>query len=182
MTSSHNRIGESERASAQHALEYHRAEGNLDSERYERRSALVATSQTSEDLDALFIDLPLPHYDREVMPNPDDREVVPQPTVAPLTPSYLPTQQVMCEVIDPWDKPLGSSPLTLRKVRTMGWIVAIGTTLFTFEPLSKLFPESLADLVFFSPIVVMGIIHVVIRPSESKTYRRVDEDPSHRSS
>ena len=58
---SSTRIGATERAAAQHALEQHLNAGRLQVEEYADRSAAAANAVTASELSVLFVDLPRPH-------------------------------------------------------------------------------------------------------------------------
>lgn len=58
---SSTRIGATERAAAQHALQQHLNAGRLEVEEYADRSAAAAGAVTASELSVLFADLPRPH-------------------------------------------------------------------------------------------------------------------------
>jgi len=56
------RIGDREREAAATALGEHFAEGRIDREEYDERSAVVWSARTAADLRPVFADLPGPHH------------------------------------------------------------------------------------------------------------------------
>lgn len=68
MTGNVGKIGDKERDSAVEALGVHFAEGRLQLDDYERRTDQALYAETYDDLDRVFMDLPLPRYDSVIQP------------------------------------------------------------------------------------------------------------------
>ena len=68
MTVNHGKIGDTERDRAVEALGVHFAQGRLQLDEYERRTDQALYAETLDELDQVFIDLPLPRYDSVIEP------------------------------------------------------------------------------------------------------------------
>lgn len=73
MTGNVGNIGDSERDSALEALGVHFAEGRLQLDEYERRTDQALYAETYDELDRVFMDLPLPRYDSVIEPYRQDQ-------------------------------------------------------------------------------------------------------------
>lgn len=168
------RIGDPERSAATERLEGHLRAGRLTPEDFKRRVQRIATCRTVRDLDQVMVGF------QQVAHQPDlgdlGSAMQAQPEGAASRPSTHGSPQGgpgWYEVLDPWDKPLGQSPLTLRKARRIGWVLAIAMSVFTATPISFLLPAAIEALVIFSPILLMIVVSFWMAPSEKKTYRWV---------
>lgn len=167
-------VSDAQRVQALRFLGAHLDVGTISVDEFKLRTHRIAESTCVQDLDNAFIGLPvLPEY-QGLDPIPSLSYPGKSQELSHNRDDELHLYEVLC----PWDLALGRSPLTLRKVRHMGWVLATAMALFTFEPLSLFFHESLESLFFFTPLVVMLIASVLMAPSKPKIYRRVDP-PQH---
>ena len=166
------RIGDPERSAATELLEGHLRAGRITPEDFKGRVQRIARCRTVRDLDQVMVGF------QHLAPQSGLSELGAIPS-SPTSPGVeqAPSEQVFgpgwYEVIDPWDTPLGQSPLTLRKARRIGWVFALAMSTFTAAPLSLLFPSALEALIVFAPIAVMIVLSFWIAPNEKKTYRWV---------
>lgn len=172
------RIGDPERSAAAEQLEGHLRAGRITPEDFKRRVQRIATCRTVRDLDQVMVgfqsithtpalaDLGGVAAGGTIAMEPTADSTVSEASTVPTGPGWY-------EVLDPWDKPLGQSPLTLRKARRIGWVLAIGMSVFTAEPLSLLFPSALEAIIIFSPILLMMVLSFWMAPNEQKAYRWV---------
>lgn len=170
------RIGDPERSAATELLEGHLRAGRITSDDFNKRVQRIATCRTVRDLDQVMVGF------QQLAPVTELTDLG-QPHVeygatATAQPGQ-PTRPGWYEVLDPWDKPLGQSPLTLRKVRRIGWVVALTMSVFTAQPISALLPSALEAIVVFSPILLMLVVSFWMAPNEKKAYRWVANPIDH---
>lgn len=170
------RIGDPERSAATERLEGHLRAGRITPEDFKRRVQRIATCRTVRDLDQVMVGF---------------QHIAPQPELADLggggvngivgsvtgaSAEVDPRVQAgpgWYEVVDPWDQPLGQSPLTLRKARRIGWVLAFAISFFTAAPISYFLPSALEALVIFSPMLLMLVVSFWMAPNEKTAYRWV---------
>lgn len=118
MKGNDRKISDSERDSALEALGVHFAQGRLQLDEYERRSDQAVYAETYDELDRVFVDLPLPRYDSVIEPYP-------QPQV-PQTPPKV-TRQTWKKTSTPpsgktrvWKRPFGMSK---AQAILIGWLL-----------------------------------------------------------
>lgn len=160
MATLNDRVGDKERDRALQALGVHYAQGRLQLDEYEIRSDRVMDSHTRGELDALFFDLPSPHYDRGLAVAMREQEQM----------TYTPPQVV--KELDPWDKPIGNGPLTLRKAKRIGWLVAIAWIVMVGPVLDAILPSPLVPFFIFAPSLAMIVLGVLMKPNVPR-YRHV---------
>lgn len=166
MATFNKRISDVERHRALEALGVHYTQGRLGLNEYELRSDRAMESEKETDLQSLFLDLPLPHYNKGLAIRSSAQPRVPY--VAPIAEP----------INDPWDAPMGNSPLTYRKMRKIGWVVAISWLFFMGPALSQLLPSFLSGFIpilVFTPMIVMIIAGIALAPNRPKY--RVHTDP-----
>ncbi len=152
-----DRISDTDRHRAVEALGVHFTQGRLDMDEYESRSESAMGSVTSAQLETLFMDLPLPHYNRGLA-------VRRESSYSPVTPD----EGWVVKELDPWDTPIGQSPLTLRKVRKIGWVLAFAWLLFGSRLADAILPAALAPIVVVTPVVFMIIASIALAPNRPR--------------
>lgn len=155
-----DRVSDTQRAQALDALGYHFAEGRLTLAEYEYRADQAMASYTDGELQAVFMDLPVPHHDRGL-------EILRQQPVAPVTPA----PQLVAEY-DPMDQPIGNSIITPRKIRRAGWILSLFWMLASGPLVDAVLPTAMVPFVMMAPVMFMVIVSVILSPNK-KRYRQV---------
>lgn len=170
MATLNDRVGDKERDRALQALGVHYAHGRLNIDEYEKRSDQALYSHTRGELDALFLDLPTPHYDRglAVAMKEQERMTYPAPR--------------MVKELDPWDQPIGNGPLTLRKARKIGWLLAFAWIFMAGPVFDAILPSALVPFFMFAPALLMLIFSIVMKPNVPRyrvvsTYHERDKYP-----
>ena len=153
MATLNDRIGDVERDRALQALGVHYAHGRLDISEYEHRSELALSSQTKMELDSLFLDLPSPHYNRGLSTAVRQQE------------QFIQSPPQMVRELDPWDQPIGNSPLTLRKARKIGWLLAIAWIPMVGPIVDAILPGALVGFVTFLPTLLMIVMSILMKPN-----------------
>lgn len=165
------RIGDPERSAATELLEGYLRAGRITPDDFQRRVQLIATCRTVRDLDSVMVGF------QQVASQPDLSDLgatASDPVFSTAELTYTPqSESGWYEVLDPWDKPLGQSPLTLRKARRIGWVFAVAISFCTAIPISLLFPSTVEALIVFSPILLMIVVSFWMVPNEKKAYRWV---------
>lgn len=168
MATLNDRVGDNERDRALQALGVHYAQGRLQLDEYEKRSDIAMLSHTRMELDSLFVDLPTPHYDRGLAVAMREQERT----------AHTPPQYV--KELDPYDQPIGNGPLTFRKVRKIGWLLAIAWIVMAGPVLDAILPGPIVPLFMFAPALCMLIFGIAMKPNVPR-YRMVptrqDRDP-----
>lgn len=153
MATLNDRVGDKERDRALQALGVHYAQGRLTIDEYEQRSDTALYAHTRGELDALFLDLPTPHYDRGLAVAMKEQE-----RMADAAPR-------MVKELDPWDQPIGNGPLTLRKARKIGWLLALAWIVMFGPVLDAILPGALVTFFMFAPALLMVIFSIVMKPN-----------------
>lgn len=134
------RVGDEERQGALSALGEHFSKGRLDMAEYEERSERAVASVTYQELDDLFADLPLPHYETGLAV----REEADRPT----------------EVTEAQAR---QRKKRLSKIEEAGWAVAGLWVPFWIMIGSSLFSEIAEGMWFlaFLPMFLMGAYSII---------------------
>lgn len=140
MPARNERVSDDERQGALSALGEHFSKGRLDMSEYEERSARAAASVTFQELDDLFADLPLPHYETGL----SVRETADSP--AALTEAQAKQRKKR-----------------LSKIEEAGWAFAGLWVPFWFGIVSSLFGGIFDGLWFaaFLPMILMGAYSII---------------------
>lgn len=118
MTVNHGKIGDTERDRAVEALGVHFAQGRLQLDEYERRTDQALYAETLDELDQVFIDLPLPRYDSVMEPYRRAQA----PTSVPTTSNHTWTRTTTppSGKTRIWKRPYGMSKIQAISV---GWLL-----------------------------------------------------------
>lgn len=141
MSERNERVSDDERQGALTALGEHFAKGRLDMAEYEERTERAVASVTFKDLDDLFTDLPLPHYETGL--------------------AVRETAGVPSELTDEQVKRRNKR---LSKIEDAGWGIAGIWVPIWFVFFGSLFPDFI-DIGWFGafiPMLIMGAYSVAI--------------------
>lgn len=152
MTEAHQPVSEYDRTRAVQALQVHVTTGLLDIEAYEERCNQALASDSLEAMNELFADLPLPHYDSDLTP------------YIPSDSMFVSPERQEDRPVDIRDHRIGNTALTHRKLRLIGWILALLWIPITDELISMILPSPMVASVLFTPLLIMVLYSIAIAP------------------
>ena len=163
MNASHPELSPMERDHAVVALGVHFREGRLTPNEFASRCDRAHVVTTRHDLDALFSDLPEPHGDSVLSTAAPETDTEPSPE-----PHRY--RNIL-------DQPIAKTPLTHRRFRVIGWIMAVLWIPLFGELITLIMPDFLEVGALYTPLLLMATYTIAIRPLKPK-YVYMDPNPS----
>lgn len=169
------RPGDKEAAAS--AIDHHGKAGRLSGTEVSERLHQIRMAQDRAALAMIFMDLPEPHPPYVISHYLPGRLPAPPPVQA--RDGLLQLGMISDPSID-LDTPLGHSMLTRRKLRTIGWIGALG-----WIPTAAIALDSLPNLLGLQPLLILGpawvmtMVNVFLSPAKPR-WKTIRPLPPHR--